>query len=322
MSPDISVIVVSWNAVAYLPRCLGALAGQRLAPREIIVVDNASSDGSCALLRARYPEVELIVLDHNLGFAAANNLAARRAKGEWIALLNPDAFPEPDWLDAFARVIEEYPAVPAFTGKLLQDAWPERLDGTGDVYHVSGLCWRRDHGSLAREAQRPLGPVFSACGASAVFRKDVFLALNGFDEDFFCYLEDVDLGFRLRLQGHDCLYVPAAVARHVGSGTTGRRSDISVYYGQRNLTWVYLKNMPGWLFWMYLPLHLVMTFSAVIWLGSRGQGGVVLRAKRDAFKGAAEMLQKRAAIQARRRVGGAGIRNAMVRGLGALLTRG
>jgi GT2 family glycosyltransferase len=131
-----------------------------------------------------------------------------------------------------------------------------------------------------------------------MYSRSVFVALGGFDEDYFCYVEDVDLGFRMRLAGCRCLYVPSSVVRHVGSGTTGgQRSEFSTYYGHRNLVWTFVKNMPGVLFWPLLPLHLLMNFVSIVWFTLTGQGAVILRAKRDALLGLPKMWRKRQQIQ-------------------------
>jgi GT2 family glycosyltransferase len=315
LAPEFSVIIVNWNARRYLPACLEGVRGQRLPPREVIVLDNASSDDSVDYLRVRHPEVKLIALERNLGFAAANNLGVRQALGDWVVLLNPDAFPEPGWLAGFAAAIGEAPEAGCFAGKLVAADDSRRIDGTGDLYHVSGLAWRRDHGRLEGASPRPAGTVFSACGASAAYRRDLFLELGGFDESFFCYMEDVDLGFRLRLRGHDCRYVPQARARHVGSGTTGRRSDFSVYQGHRNLVWVFVKNMPGRLFWLCLPLHLALNLVTLAWLVFRGQGRVALRAKRDAVRALPRVWHQRGTVQAGRRVSIGELRRAMLVGV-------
>ena len=126
----------------------------------------------------------------------------------------------------------------------------------------------------------------------------MFKSKGGFDEDYFCYVEDVDLGFRLRLAGYRCLYVPQSVAHHVGSGTTGgQHSDFSTYHGHRNLVWTFVKDMPGLLFWLLLPLHVMLNLASLIWFALRGRGGVILRAKRDALLGLPKMWRKRQQIQ-------------------------
>ena len=189
------------------------------------------------------------------------------------------------------------------------------MDGSGDLYHVSGLSWRRDHGQPLAASERPPGPVFSACGASAVYRRRLFLALGGFDEDLFCYMEDVDLGFRLRLVGETCRYVPAATALHAGSGTTARRSDFSVFHGHRNLVWVFVKDMPGPLLWLYLPLHLLLNLASIPWLAWRGQGRVAVRAKWAALRGLPRVWRRRAEVQRGRRASARAIRRALLGGM-------
>jgi GT2 family glycosyltransferase len=153
--------------------------------------------------------------------------------------------------------------------------------------------------------------VFSACAAAALYRRDAFEAVGGFDEDFFCYLEDVDLGFRLRLAGHRCTYVPDAVVHHVGSATTVKDSDFAVYHGHRNLVWAYVKNMPGRLFWLFLPQHIAANLYIVVRYAIEGRWRVVMKAKWDAIQGIPRMWKKRRAIQAQRIASIAKIRAAM-----------
>ena len=251
-------------------------------------------------------------MDHNLGFAAANNLAARRAgEVEWLALLNPDAFPEPDWLERLLTASQAHPECASFGARMVDAGDPGRLDGTGDVYHVSGLAWRRDHGRSIASGTSEADEIFAPCAAAAFYRRAAFLEAGGFDEDYFCYFEDVDLGFRLRLLGYGCRYVPDAVVRHVGSAVTGRHSPFSLYYGHRNLVWTWCKNMPVPLFWLYLPQHLLLNLGSVVWFALRGRGGVVLRAKWDAMRGLPRVWWQRQRIQKQRRVNGNDIRRAM-----------
>jgi GT2 family glycosyltransferase len=158
--------------------------------------------------------------------------------------------------------------------------------------------------------------VFAPCAAAALYRRDALVKVGGFDESYFAYLEDVDLGFRLRLAGYRCLYVPDAVVRHVGSATTGgQRSDFSVYHGHRNLVWTYFKNMPWPLFWLYLPQHILLNFVSIVYFALRGQGRVILRAKWDALKGLPRILKERRRIQKSRRVSSSELRRVMTKGL-------
>ncbi|MEO8418648.1 MAG: glycosyltransferase family 2 protein, partial [Methylophilaceae bacterium] len=203
--------------------------------------------------------------------------------------------------EALLSAVRDYPGFDVFGSKLVVAADPALLDGVGDVYHVSGLAWRMGHGASVSFFSEQAREVFSPCAAAALYRRNALVEAGGFDEDFFCYSEDVDLGFRLRLAGHRCLYVPTSVAHHVGSGTTGgQHSDFAVYHGHRNLVWTYVKNMPGVLFWMFLPLHLAMNLVVMVAFMLRGQGRTILRAKWDAIKGLPKMWHKRRLIQLNR----------------------
>jgi GT2 family glycosyltransferase len=313
-SPVVSVIIVAWNSKKYLQTCLDKLSAQTFRDFEVILVDNGSVDGALDGLNEKYPSFDKLhthKLSSNLGFAVANNIGARLARGQWLALLNVDAFPEPDWLERLVEVAEAHPNG-FFASRQIQANNPGYLDGEGDVCHVSGLAWRHNYGFPVYPLGEPL-EVFSACGAAAFYPRQAFLDVEGFDENYFSYHEDVDLGFRLRLRGLDCLLAPQAVVHHVGSASTGKRSDFSVYYGHRNLVWTYFKDMPLLLFWLYLPLHVVVNFFFLIYFTIKGQGGTIWRAKLDALRGLPAMLKKRRVIQRDRQVSAAEIHRRMSR---------
>lgn len=296
------VIIVNWNGASFLEQCLSALMVQTVKPHEIILLDNASTDGSIEIVR-QFPAVRVIALNQNMGFARGNNLAIEAAsKGaEWIVLLNPDAYVEPDWLETLLTAAHNNPSFDVFASKLLIEADPTLLDGVGDAYHMSGLVWRTGHGRPATEFPAHPFEIFSPCAAAAMYRRSAFIELGGFDEDYFCYVEDVDLGFRLRLAGYRCLYVPQSVVHHVGSGTTGgQHSDFSIYHGHRNLVWTFVKDMPGILFWLLLPLHILLNLASIVWFALQGHGRVILRAKHDALWGLPKMWRKRREIQKKR----------------------
>ncbi len=305
LTDKVSVVIVNWNGARFLERCLQALMAQTVNPHEIILVDNASSDGSLEIVR-QFPSVKLIALNQNTGFARGNNLAINAASGEseWIALINPDAFAEANWLEELLLAARQNPAFDVFGSKLLNAANPSILDGAGDAYHVSGLAWRTGHGAPVSAVTDIAREIFSPCAAAALYRRTALLKLGGFDEDFFCYLEDVDLGFRLRLAGFRCLYAPCSVVHHVGSGTTGGQdSEFSMYHGHRNLVWTYVKDMPGLLFWVFLPLHLMLSLLSIVWFVLRhGRGKTIYQAKRDALLGMPKMWLKRQQIQQARTV--------------------
>ena len=295
----ISILIVSYNSVTTLPRCLAGLSRQTFKDFEIILLDNGSADGSTDTLETSWAQLNLRIerLPTNHGFAVANNIGSRLAHGKWLALLNADAFPEPDWLEQLLRAADHNPEFTFFASRQIQANTPELLDGTGDSYHVSGLAWRQNYNRPASKYGIQSCEVFSVCAAAALYSRDDFIKVGGFDEDYFSYFEDVDLSFRLRLSGKKCLYIPEAVVQHVGSASTGKRSDYSVYYGYRNLIWTFIKNMPAPLFWLFLPLHIGTLFFFVIYLTIRGQGQVIIKAIFDAMRGLPIALRKRKIIQ-------------------------
>lgn len=317
--PQLAVVIVNYNSGRLLERCLEALEGQTVRGFRTIVVDNASDDASVDDLESRFRNVTVIRSSSNLGFAAGNNLGISRAgSAEWIAMLNPDAFPQPDWLERLLEAARLHPEYTFFASRMLLAQTPERLDGTGDLYHVSGLAWRRDHGDLLTEGSQEPGEIFGPCAAAALYRRDVLREVDGFDERFFCYFEDVDLAFRLRLKGHRCLYVPQASVHHVGSAIAGRRSDFKAYHEHRNLVWAFCKNMPAILLWRYLPLHLAVNTAAVVAFAAHGRLRVILRAKYGALRALPEILQDRKRIQAARKASPIELDRAFTHGLAAL----
>jgi GT2 family glycosyltransferase len=282
--------VVTYQSAAVVRRALVCLFSQTRLPDRILVFDNGSTDGTVEVVdelsrRAPVP-VEIVTGVGNVGFAAANNDAVRRLSDcPLIALVNPDAFVEPDWLAALLVAARAHPDAASFASRLMLDGAPGYLDGAGDVYHVSGVHWRHGHGRRLDEVPDALisHEVFSACAAAALYRRADWIRHGGFDERFFCYVEDVDLGFRLQRSGRRCWYVADAVAHHLGSASSGLRSAFAVYHGQRNLVWTYLKNMPPGAAWRYAPRHAVAALAGMVAAAARGRLRPYLRAKRDAL---------------------------------------
>ncbi len=296
--PSIAVIIVNYNGAEHIVPCLRALEKQTHPANRVLVVDNNSSDGSADLVSENFPEIELIREPTNSGFAAANNHAIWRIEDcQWIALLNPDTVADPDWLESLGKGVIEFPDTQIFSSRLVDAKNPDRLDGTGDIYHVSGLGWRRDHGAPVNRSRSIEEGVFSPCGAAALYNIDWVKRVGGFDPDYFCYNEDTDLAFRMRLRGAKCLHLDHCRVHHTGSGITGRNSDFTVYHGHRNLVWTYFKNMPGSMFWWYLPQHLLLNLITIIYFTFKGRPGIILKAKWHALRGLPGILRMRREIQ-------------------------
>ena len=311
----IALLIVNWNGGGLLRRCLQAVEQQRRAPDHLIVIDNASTDDSLQQAATWLRRAQVIALDTNTGFARGNNIGAHAARRyDALALMNPDVIADPGWLEALAAAADAAPKAAGFASRMLMESSP-RLDGAGDSYHVSGRAWRKGHGADAGTWPSGDTDTFGPCAAAALYRRDAFEEVGGFDERFFCYFEDVDLAFRLRLRGYTCRYVDAAVVRHTGSAFSGYRSDFALYHGERNVVWTFVKNMPGPLMWIYLPQHLVLNAAALLFHPWRGQGKVVIKAKVDALRGLPAVLRERTPIQRERRVGAWALRRVLARGL-------
>jgi GT2 family glycosyltransferase len=312
----VAILIVNWNGGDLLTRCLESVQQQLRVPDHIVVVDNGSSDDSLKQAEQLLHDVQLIRLPSNVGFARANNIAARAAlQYDALALLNPDAIADPEWLGALVRAAEREPAVAGFASQMLLASTPRYLDGAGDSYHVSGRAWRNGHRVSSTEWPTADVEVFGPCAAAALYRREAFDEVGGFDEQYFCYFEDVDLAFRLRLHGYRCIYVHAAVVRHVGSALSGYRSNFAVYHGERNAVWTFVKDMPGPLLWLYLPQHIALNVAALLYYPWRGQGKVVFRAKVDAVRGLPSVLRRRKLVQRGRRVDAWTLRRALRRGV-------
>lgn len=293
MKPTVTIVIVNWNSGALLRECLAHCLRQTVRADAIVVVDNASEDTSLEGVDA-LPGVAVMRMDQNLGFAAGNNRAIERCTTDWVLLLNPDAFPESGWVAALLDAAAAHPGVAAFGSRQMQHGKDGILDGIGDRYYISGQIRRDRYQKPCRPEDLLPREIFSPCAAAAMYRMDVLRQCGGFDEDFFCYAEDVDLGFRLRLNGYRAWYVPEAVVLHMGSASTGgQHGDFATYHGHRNMVWVFCKNMPGALFWLLLPLHLALNALSIVWLARRRQAGLAWRAKRDAVVHLPAMWRKR-----------------------------
>jgi GT2 family glycosyltransferase len=320
MKPDTSrrvcVIVVNYRAGALLVKCLDSIASQAKKPDRVLVIDNASEDAFFDKAKTAYPQFEFIALEENTGFAFANNLGAKMADDcGWIALLNPDAFAQPDWLGKLFRAASANTSFTFFASRSLRASQPDIVDSAGDVYHVSGKAWSRGNAKPASHAFLENDEVFGPSAAAAMYRRDVFLESGGFDESFFCYMEDVDLAFRLRLANHKCLYVADAIVHHEGSSSAGRMSDFFVYHSARNMVWTFMKNMPTPMLAGYFLQFLALNILSIPAYAASGRLFAAMRGKWSAFMGLPGILRKRKTIMTARKASISSILKTMSRGL-------
>lgn len=280
--PDVSVIIVNYNAGKYLQPCVESLLSQTLTNFECFLVDNGSTDGSLGTLPELDDRFTIIEAHENLGFAVANNRAATQASAEWIALLNPDAFARPDWLEKGLNARSKLPKTAMVGSTQYLALEPDHFDGLGDEYHAFGVAWRAGFSKpvehiFDREA-------FGPCGAGAFYDRSLFQSLGGFDESFFCYHEDVDLAFRMRLAGYRCVQSSEAIIDHVSSAISGRASDFAVYHGTRNRIWTFFNNMPWPLLIVLAVPHILANLAFLsISLFRKGRFKPTFRGMRHGF---------------------------------------
>jgi GT2 family glycosyltransferase len=315
--PLVSVIVVNWNGLAYLPDCLGSLAVQSYPAMEIVVVDNGSTDGSVEYLRGGHgSRVRLVESPANLGFAGGNNLGIRAAKGAYVALINNDAAADARWVEALVGAAESDSRVGMCASKIYVWDQPGILDGAGLLVSGDGIGRGRgrlepDREEFARDEEALL-----PSGCAALYRRAMLDEIGLFDEDFFAYCEDTDLGLRARIAGWRCRYVPAAVVRHRYSGSTAPHSAFKAFQVERNRIWVVAKCFPPGMVAasvLYtLARYLLQLYAVLTGRGGAARiaerqspaalAGILLRAWVAALSRLPEMLRRRRRLAPLRRI--------------------
>lgn len=296
-----SVVIPNWNGKRFLQTCLDALAKQTYRSVEVLVVDNASTDGSQEFIRSAYSWAQLIELPSNQGFTGACNAGIQAAGGEFVALLNNDTEVDPGWAAAVVDAFVRHPEVGIIASKMRLFDQRDMLHTAGDYFTVDGRAgnrgvWQRDDGQFDSEEY-----VFSACGGSSVYRKAMLNQIGLLDDDFFFSLEDMDIAWRAQLTGWRCLYTPAAIVYHHLSATGG--GVTASYYDGRNLIFILVKNYPAalWRKYAWQVIHAqaqLMWEAACAWRGAAARAR--LRGMAAGIIGIASMWRKRRTIQTMR----------------------
>jgi GT2 family glycosyltransferase len=306
VGPLASVIVPTFNGAHLLPNCLDSLLRQTYAPLEVIVADGASRDATQAVL-ARYPSVRLLALRQNRGFTGNVNAGLRAARGEVLLLLNNDAEPEPDWVAHCVEALLQQPELGSVATKVLYSD-KVTINSAGDVFGRNGAPRQRGSGQPDDAVWSTVEPIFGASGGAAAYRRHMLADVGVLDEDFFMYLEDVDLAFRAQLRGWSCLYQPAARVYH--RGTASAPGPLVSYYNGRNLIRLLIKDVPAGLVRTLLPAALRYQAQRARSAMAAWQGVEARATLRGQLAGLAEAprhLAARRPVQARRRVSDAAL---------------
>ena len=315
VAPLISVVILNWNGIKVLEQCLSSLKGQTYVPLEIIVVDNASTDGSVDVVREEFPNVRLIVNERNLGFGGGNNIGIRAATGRYIMMLNNDTRLDPRCIEELKRAIEKVDRFGACASKILLEYEDDLIDAAGIVVCPDGLSigrGRLEKGDRYNEETE----VFFASDCACLYRREMLEDIGFYDEDFFAYADETDMGWRAHLAGWRCIYNPKAVVYHFHSASSGTYSSFKAFLVERNRIWVAVKSFPlslllfgqWYTFWRYL----LQAYGAFTGKGAAGRFTsdfskmelvrVLVKVYLSLWEQFPLMLKKRREIQGKKRI--------------------
>jgi len=317
MPPLVSAIVVNWNGKEYLQECLQSLRAQTFSDFEVILVDNGSTDGSVEYIQENFfGWVRVLGNARNEGFSGGNNRGIRAASGKYIVLLNNDAQADPCWLEELVKVAGENPRAGMLACKIYLQGGSKIIDNVGHLIYRDGL--NRGRGRLEADLGQyeKIEEVFFPSGCAALYRREMLDEVGLFDEDFFAYGDDTDLGLKGRLAGWKCLYVPKAVVHHRYSQSSGAYSALKAFYVERNRVWIAVKYFPLTLllespFFTFLRFAL-QGYGALVGRGAAGKFSeahspgklllILLKAYLAAFRGLPGMWKKRNDMKRKTRV--------------------
>jgi len=314
-APLISVVVLNWNGRQVVDKCLQSLQEQTYHLLEIIVVDNASTDGSVDLFKKEFPEVRLIVNGKNIGFGGGNNVGIRAAHGKYIMMLNNDTRLDPNCIEELKRAIEKNPHYGACASKILLEYEDNLIDAAGIVICPDGLSigrGRLESGDQYDEETE----VFFASDCACLYRREMLEDIGLYDEDFFAYADETDMGWRAQLAGWKCIYNPKAIVYHFHSASSGTYSPMKAFLVERNRIWVALKSYPlpllifgqFYTFWRYM----LQAYGAFFGKGAAGRFTsdfskmelikILMKVYLSIWKQLPLMLKKRRTIQKKKRI--------------------
>ncbi|MDY3918766.1 MAG: glycosyltransferase family 2 protein [Candidatus Limivivens sp.] len=269
----VSVVIPNYNGSKYLKDCLESLNAQTFRDFEVIFVDNGSTDDSLELLARYCSNARAERLSENFGFCKAVNIGVGLSRAPYVLLLNNDTRAMPDFIQRLVETMEENPRCFSCAAHMYKMADPEKTDDAGDFFCALGWAFSRGKDKPVSDYQKP-GKIFAACAGAAIYRRELMVKLGLFDERHFAYLEDIDLGYRARVEGYENRFEPSAVVYHVGSGTTGSRyNEFKVRYSARNNLYLIYKNMPLFQLILNAPLLLLGFGTKLVFFSLKGYGG-------------------------------------------------
>lgn len=244
MKKKVTIVIPNYNGKEYIETCLDSVKNQTYQDYKVLIIDNASQDGSCEIIRKKYPEFELMVNDKNEGFCKAVNQGITLSDTDYVLLLNNDTELDSAFLGNIVKEMEQSEKIFSVSSKMINYYDREIMDDAGDGYTIIGWQYQRGVGQNVKHYTKK-SEVFTACAGAALYRRSVFEQIGLFDEMHFAYMEDIDIGYRARIFGYRNVYCPEARVYHIGSATTGSRyNEFKVKMAARNNLYVIYKNMP------------------------------------------------------------------------------
>lgn len=281
---EVSVIIPNFNGMAYLDGVLSGLECQTVRNFEVILVDNGSSDGSCAFVASSYPWVHMIELPENFGFCKAVNEGIKASRASYVLLLNNDIEVTPDFIEEMLAAIRRHKKAFSCAARMIQFHDRDRLDDAGNYYCALGWAYARGKGKDIHTCEKE-EKIFASCAGAAIYRRKIFEKIGYFDEEHFAYLEDMDVGYRARINGYENWYAPKAMVYHVGSGTSGSRyNHFKTRYSSRNNVYLIYKNMPLLQIILNLPFLIVGFGTKLLFFTLKGFGKEYLAGIKNGFQ--------------------------------------
>lgn len=269
---QVAVVIPNYNGIQYIRDCLEALRKQTCRQITVLVVDNGSTDGSDRVVEKEYQEVKLLRLDRNYGFCRAVNEGIRQTEEPYIILLNNDTQADCRFVEALLEAAAESEQIFSCSARMMQYHNRTQIDDAGDYYCALGWAFARGKGKKAERFLKK-APVFACCAGAAIYKRTVLEKIGLFDEAHFAYLEDIDIGYRARIEGYQNLYVPEAVVYHIGSATSGSRyNEFKVRLAARNSIYLIYKNMPFFQIILNLPFLTAGFFVKILFFMKNGFG--------------------------------------------------
>jgi GT2 family glycosyltransferase len=287
----ISVVIVNYNGAKFLDRCLSSLTVQTYPAYEIIVVDNASTDESCAFVKHKFPQVKLVQSETNVGFAAGNNLGIRAARGGLIATLNTDTYVERDYLEKLCAPLRDKD-VGACAPLILEMEHPDVVDAAGIRLDAFGFAWNIGAGEAANKFSG-MRQVYGACAGAAMYRRAMLGQVGSFDDEYYGFYEDADLAWRAHEAGWKTTFVPAARVYHLHGASFGKIAPLKTYLLARNRWWTTFKNYPMPKFIFALPVIFLLDLGSLLQSVMRGHLRQAWHGRRDAWRTRKTMWAKR-----------------------------